>query len=112
MSENIFVSLQIMGIGMGLVFAAILVLWFVMSLTVRFTDSNEATADELIIISVPENSDSRRESEMAAAATIAVLHSMTRDKTTPHPFPLPPTPMVSAWQAVLRSRIITKRGNR
>lgn len=112
MDGNIPISLQIMAIGMGLVFAAILVLWAVMALIVRFTGSSEEADDELIIISSPEKIEAKDTPEMAAAATIAVLYGIQRDKTLPHPYPLPPTPLVSAWQAVLRSRIITKRGSR
>ncbi len=112
MSENISISLQIMGIGMGLVFAAILVLWVVMALIVQLTGSKSSADEELIIISAPETNVAQNYPEMAAAAAVAVLFAIKRDKTLPHPYPLPPTPIVSAWQAVLRSRIITKRGRR
>ena len=44
MPENILLSLQITAIGMGLVFGAILLLWLVMALLVRWT-SGKATAE-------------------------------------------------------------------
>ena len=45
------------------------------------------------------------------AAIAAVVVALAREAETElHEFPLPPTAIVSAWQAVNRSDILKKRG--
>lgn len=58
--------------------------------------------------------DSSQQDELGdkyKAAIIAISMALVKDSIdAPHEFPLPPTALVSAWQAVMRSNIITKRG--
>lgn len=118
MSENMVLALQISVIGMGLVFGAILVLWVLMALIVRFAVDREAESDEVILISAGENPDLDQSQpdldlkRLAAAAAVTSALAQQATSMEPHPFPLPPTPIVSAWQAVLRTRMLTKRGFR
>ncbi len=109
MFQNLYLSLQITLIGMGLIFAAILLLWGVIALIVRFAAAEEEIGDEMIIVtSGGENLDLQK--RQAAIAAVAVALARQAASTQPHLFPLPSTPIVSAWQAVLRTRMITKRG--
>lgn len=108
MSENLFYALQITIIGMGLVFGAILLLWLVMALLVRFSASSDVSDEDVIIVSPgePLGTDNQKR---AAAIAVAVALLRQAQSSEPHPFPLPPTTIVSAWQAVLRTRMLTKR---
>ena len=106
MAENLNIALLITLIGMGLVFMSILVLWGVMALLMRLTQSREAGDARTISEPIKQEGDLR-----AQAAAVAVAVALHRDaESGPHEFPLPPTAIVSAWQAVMRSNIIRKRG--
>lgn len=110
MTDNLLISLQITAIGMGLVFAAILLLWAVMGILVRLTTEKSASgvADQM---TEPEVLAFQTEKKRrAAAAAVAVALAQMSETTEPHEFPLPPTALVSAWQAVMRTRILNKRG--
>jgi hypothetical protein len=87
---------------MGLVFSAIMLLWGVMALLVRFTR-------DPIQKEIPEEPD--EEALKLQAASVAVSLALTQlASTEPHEFPLPPTALVSAWQAVTRTKVLNKRG--
>lgn len=97
-------ALMITVIGMGLVFSAILLLWGMMALLVRLAKDPERQKSE------PEEQtiDLDLKRRAAAAAVTAALAQEARFE--PQEFPLPPTALVSAWQAVMRSKILNKRG--
>jgi Na+-transporting methylmalonyl-CoA/oxaloacetate decarboxylase gamma subunit len=104
MIANTETALLITLIGMGLVFTAFIILWLAISSLVAVASKIQyARKDE------PENvieSDLKRR-----AAIAAVVVALARQKDPElHEFPLPPTAFVSAWQAVMRSNIIKKRG--
>jgi hypothetical protein len=101
METNLLLALQISAAGMGLVFGAILLLWFVMAVLVRLTTKDVSRVGPLA-------SDDLRKRK-AAAAAVAVALAAQAD-LEPHEFPLPPTAVVSAWQGVMRSNILNKRG--
>jgi Na+-transporting methylmalonyl-CoA/oxaloacetate decarboxylase gamma subunit len=107
MPENITIALQITVVGMGLVFAAILILWGLMAILVRITPDTRKTSAE----GTPEHgSDLVERRRRAAASAVAIALAQQAQTTEPHEFPLPPTAIVSAWQAVLRTRMLNKRG--
>ena len=108
---NLTDPIRITAIGMGLVFGVILLLWAVMALIVRLSREEEDPDEDVIIVSSSAPDETIRK-ELAAAATVAVAFAIQHDSMLPHFFPQPPTPLVSAWQAVLRSRMITKRGSK
>lgn len=105
MNTNLTLSLQITLIGMSLVFGAILLLWGVLALIVRLTGTRPETTK-------PANTAAEHLLKRRAAAA-AVALALTRQAAAEEPreFPLPPTALVSAWQAVMRSNILNKRGN-
>lgn len=102
-------ALLITAIGMGLVFAAILLLWGLMALLVRVT-TREVSAEQPLPFE-PETAANTDLKHRAAAAAVAVALSEAAQPTV-HAFPLPPTALVSAWQAVMRSSHLRERGPR
>lgn len=100
MGENLTDALTITVIGMSLVFGAILLLWAVMTVLMRFTVDEPAPHKAAI------ESDRRR----AALAAVAVVLARQANQNEPHEFPLPPTAIVTAWQAVQRSQQLTRKG--
>jgi Na+-transporting methylmalonyl-CoA/oxaloacetate decarboxylase gamma subunit len=104
MFENLFLSIKITLIGMGMVFGAILLIWGLMGLLVRFaSSSNEKQENEVL------QADMERK-RLAAIAAVMVALAQREDMLQPHEFPLPPTATVSPWQAIMRTRILNKRG--
>jgi len=98
-------ALQITVMGMALVFAGILLLWLMMLILMRLTaeqaeEEAEARASETDL------------KQRAAAAAVAVLLAQERDQARPHEFPLPPTAIVTAWQAVTRGNLLSQKGPR
>jgi Na+-transporting methylmalonyl-CoA/oxaloacetate decarboxylase gamma subunit len=102
MTPELSIALQITLIGMGLVFGAILLLWLVMALLMRLTAERPAEAERA------QAAELALKQRAAAAAVSFAMAQETVDQ--PHEFPLPPTATVSAWQAVMRTRMLNKRG--
>ena len=104
MADQFSNALLITLIGMGLVFSVILLIWGLMALLVRLVrdplkeelDTDDQSLDEEL-----------KHRAAVAAVTAALAHESSFE---PHEFPLPPTALVSAWQAVMRSRILHRRG--
>ncbi len=109
MTDTLTISLLITLIGMLLVFGAIVLLWSVLGLLVQLTGEKTATGQ-------PQKGQANTAAETllkkrAAVAAVAVAMAIQETKDEPHEFPLPPTALVSPWQAVMRSHILNKRGN-
>ena len=107
MSSNFLLALQITGVGMGLVFGAIIVLWLMMILLTALTAEKESASNS------PE-ADSVSSNELfAQAAAIGVAMAMAEQRlSSAHPLPEPPTAIVSAWQLGMRTRQMTEKGGR
>jgi Na+-transporting methylmalonyl-CoA/oxaloacetate decarboxylase gamma subunit len=104
MPGNLLIPLKITLIGMGMVFGAIFLIWGLMGLIVRFAGDSEDKVDT-------ENSHAEMERKrLAATAAVMVALAQQQDSMQPHEFPLPPTAIVSPWQAIMRTRILNKRG--
>jgi Na+-transporting methylmalonyl-CoA/oxaloacetate decarboxylase gamma subunit len=101
--SSVSLALQITAAGMGVVFAAILLLLALMELLVRLTAERRPEAAR----ADPEAEEAVR--RQAAAAAVAVAMSSPPEKAVAR-FPLPPTAFVSAWQAVRRSSQLNQRG--
>ena len=98
MTTQISLALEITLIGMGLVFAAIFLLWIIMAILVRLTaDKGDQESQEKIL----------KHKAAVAAISVALARQVG---TSPREFPLPPTALVSAWQAVMRTKMLNKRG--
>jgi Na+-transporting methylmalonyl-CoA/oxaloacetate decarboxylase gamma subunit len=111
--NDISLALQITGVGMGLVFGAIIVLWLMMILLTALT------ADASSSLSARSASDSAEAGPVssnelfAQAAAIGVAMAMAEQRlSSAHPLPEPPTAIVSAWQLGMRTRQMTEKGGR
>ncbi len=102
MGENLLTALGITVAGMGLVFGAIILLWLVMIALVRFTAEQAETETQNT-----EDWDLKRRVAIAAVVT-AMVHA--RSEGQPEIFPLPPTAIVTPWQAVQRGRLLSQKG--
>ncbi len=110
--ESITVALQITFIGMGLVLAMILLLWGMIAVLVWFTTKGAAAPHIPIVTGVHSHEVTPAdwlERDAAAVAVTVALALSPQEK--PHVPPLPATALVSAWQAVLRTTMLNKRGN-
>lgn len=99
MTTEFLLALQVAGIGILLVFGAILLLWAGMSLLAR------ATAPRQQAHAPSDERDEERQRAAAAAVALALLRARERRE-----FPDPPTAMVSPWQAVMRAAQLRQRG--
>lgn len=94
-------------LGMSLVFLMIALLWGIITILVRVLHSRGT----VITTSWSDTDEELNRKQKVAAIAVAAALSENRD-AKPHEFPLPPTALVSAWQAVMRSEILKKRGLR
>jgi Na+-transporting methylmalonyl-CoA/oxaloacetate decarboxylase gamma subunit len=111
MSENLGTSLLITLIGMTLVFSAIVLLWGMMAALVRLASEGKRSEAHTELVDLTASESDERELELARrAAAAAVAIAVARQAAGgPKPFPLPPTALVSTWQAVMRSRLLGQR---
>lgn len=109
MNELLLLSLQITALGMGLVFAAIILLSLMMSLLTRVVADKEAGSDSPAADSVsPAPPPADNENKFRAAA-IAVALALAEQQVT-QPMNEPPTALVSAWQLGMRTRQLYQKG--
>jgi Na+-transporting methylmalonyl-CoA/oxaloacetate decarboxylase gamma subunit len=102
--NNLILALEITVVGMGLVFAALILIWWMMALLTRFTAEKEAPAGETAPAAPEIN-------EKAQAAALAVAIAMAEHQLSQaHPLEDPPTAIVSAWQLGMRSRQLSQKG--
>ena len=90
---------------MSLVFGVILVLWIAMALLVRLTTPRAAPIEEAAP-AVRSRSNGVETPRRHRRRGVALANELTPQL---HEFPEPPTSIVSAWQAVQRSRYLTQR---
>lgn len=98
-SEALWITL----IGMSLVFAVILLLLVLINILVRFSGDLKQKQSAL-------QEEEAENSYRAAAAAVVIALQLSQLPNELHEFPLPPTATVSPWQAVMRAKILTKRG--
>jgi hypothetical protein len=103
--NNIFINV---GIIFGLLVAMYLVLWLCILLLRRITGYGSATPNVTMLDGVAPDKDLRARIAAAAVAMAIALEN----ETDPHEFPLPPTALISAWQAVKRADILKRHGGR
>jgi Na+-transporting methylmalonyl-CoA/oxaloacetate decarboxylase gamma subunit len=107
-SDTLTTALVITLIGMSLVFGAILLFWALMSALVRLTGERATAVADAEVDAGP--AAERALKERAALVAVAVALACEAGEG-PQPFPLPPTALVSTWQAVMRSRLLGQRGD-
>ncbi len=110
--ELLLKALLITGIGMGLVFVAILLLWGLMALLVKLTadpkKENESEKDQerIAVIEVPQAAESAIK-VLAAAAAVATALALSTRSTQHRPPETDHCP--SAWKDAHRAMEINRR---
>jgi Na+-transporting methylmalonyl-CoA/oxaloacetate decarboxylase gamma subunit len=110
--NNLLIAFQITALGMGLVFAAIILLWGMMNLLTWITADKEASPpppegslDTARSVTI-ENRDMQ-----AQAAAVAVAIALAKQQASgAHPLLTPPTVIISAWQLGMRTRQLYQKG--
>jgi Na+-transporting methylmalonyl-CoA/oxaloacetate decarboxylase gamma subunit len=112
MAENLNLALQITLVGMGLVFAAIILLWWMMALLTRVMAEKEPFPESDDELSLTRSPSPAGKGELAAqAAAVAVALALAEQQVShAHPFSIPPTAIVSAWQLGMRTRQLSQKG--
>ncbi|HEX9389329.1 MAG TPA: OadG family transporter subunit [Anaerolineales bacterium] len=98
--NNMIIALEITALGMGLVFAAILLLWWMMNLLTSLTADKGASSSLSTTVSDSAEPTPAAECDIKAkAAAVAVAIALTEQQASlAHLFSEPPTAIVSAWQ--------------
>jgi Na+-transporting methylmalonyl-CoA/oxaloacetate decarboxylase gamma subunit len=105
--NNMLLALEITGLGMGLVFAAIILLWWMMSLLTAITADREPSQPSAAAKPAPATDYEVK----AQAAAIAVAIALAEQRVSvARPLPEPPTTIVSAWQLGMRTRQLQQKG--
>jgi Na+-transporting methylmalonyl-CoA/oxaloacetate decarboxylase gamma subunit len=103
--SSLTTALLITALGMGLVFGAILLLWWMMALL------TSALADKASTSSSAETAPAVESNIRAQVAAIAVATALADHQLThTHPLSAPPTSIVSAWQLGMRTRQLSEKG--
>jgi Na+-transporting methylmalonyl-CoA/oxaloacetate decarboxylase gamma subunit len=107
------IALQITALGMGLVFGAIILLWWMMFLLTSITGDTELSSSSDASASGSTQTASVNDSDLKAqAAAVAVAIALAEQQLSgAHPLPEPPTAIVSAWQLGMRTRQMYQKGS-
>lgn len=108
--SDLATALWITAIGMGLVFLGLGLVWGMMNLLVGLArqEHRPETGTEVVKDNKDTLGNEHDRRRLAAVLAVAYALKQKEDSMQPHEFPLPPTALVSAWQAVLRTRMINK----
>lgn len=102
-------SLLITLVGMGMVFAIIVLLWGLIALVANL---GGRMSRAMAVREDPELENRRLAAGVAVATALALAaESESIQSDAVNPFPLPATAVVSPWQAVMRSKILNRRGS-
>jgi sodium pump decarboxylase gamma subunit len=110
--NHMLLALEITALGMGLVFAAIILLWWMMSLLTTITAEKDVPPKRDATDSDSKNSAPVMEVNFKArAAAIAVAIALAEQQaSSAHLLSEPPTTIVSAWQLGMRTRQLYQKG--
>lgn len=121
MGETFDYALQITAIGMTLVFGAIILLWGLIALIVRFAPENGAAPDAVEPVSAAlassgadadSDSDARRRQAAAAAVAVALARQAATHARIPAQHPRRILNPISPWQAAQRATQLNQKGPR
>jgi Na+-transporting methylmalonyl-CoA/oxaloacetate decarboxylase gamma subunit len=105
--NNMLIALQISALGMGLVFAAIILLWGMMNLLTFITTKKQTSSARKSTESTPLNENDLKAQAAAVAVAIAIA---AQQVSSARPFHEPPTAIISAWQLGMRTRQMYQKG--
>lgn len=98
MFEDLTTMLLVAFVGLGLVFGVVVFFWALTAILGRAAHGRAPSGGGT---SADEQELGRR-AALAAVSVALALHA----EEPPQPFPLPPTALVSTWQAVQRARLL------
>jgi hypothetical protein len=98
-----FLNLQISWTVLAIIFGAIFILCAILAIFTRNAAIQNHSAQALA-------NDVEQERKRKAAAIAVSLALANEPYSDIHEFPLPPTAIVSAWQAVMRAQNMNNRG--
>ena len=110
--NNMQIALEITALGMGLVFGAIILLWWMMNLLTFITAERKASSSSSPGTSASDEAASGMDRDLKAqAAAVAVAIALAKQQqSTAHLWTEPPTTIVSAWQLGMRTRQMYQKG--
>jgi Na+-transporting methylmalonyl-CoA/oxaloacetate decarboxylase gamma subunit len=118
MNSDLANALLITLLGMGLIFVTIILFWVLLSALVRITSGkgkDQTDVESQRTVPLDDSQDIEREHRRRAAlAAVSIALAQQANEGAgdqPKAFPLPPTALVSTWQAVMRARQLGQRGS-
>jgi Na+-transporting methylmalonyl-CoA/oxaloacetate decarboxylase gamma subunit len=109
--SNMVIALEITALGMGLVFAAIILLWWMMDLLTRITADKEQPSGAESVLDASQTAPIMDRDIRAKAVSVAVAIALAEQKVClAYSVPEPPTAIVSAWQLGMRTRHLYQKG--
>ena len=103
--SNMVVALEITALGMGLVFAAIILLWWMMDLLTLITADKEQASLE-----APAAPVVNRDIKAKAVAVAVAIALAEQQACLAHPLSETQTAIISPWQLGMRTRQLSQKG--
>jgi sodium pump decarboxylase gamma subunit len=108
--SNMLIALQITALGMGLVFGAIVLLWWLMNVLTWITADKEPASAPDESAPAPASAQVNDNLKAQAAAVAVAIALAELQAAAAHSFPERPTTIVSAWQLGMRTRQMYQKG--
>jgi Na+-transporting methylmalonyl-CoA/oxaloacetate decarboxylase gamma subunit len=110
--SNMLIALEITALGMGLVFATIVLLWWMIHALTSVTAEADSPSrpDEADSATTDSAATIDRELKAQAAAAAVAIALAEQQASAAHPLSIPPAAMVSAWQLGMRTRQMYQKG--
>ena len=109
--NEMLIALEITALGMGLVFGAIILLWWLMNLlTVLTADRENLPAGDHHASGEPQPPAATLDPRARAAAVAVAIALAEEQASTAHILPDPASVIVSPWQLGTRTRQLYQKG--
>lgn len=108
--NTLVIAFEITALGMGLVFAAIILLWWMMAMLTHVAAEKETPPKEVAPDSALPDPVMDKDVKAQAAAIAVAMALAELQMSRAHPLSLPPTAIVSAWQLGMRTRQMYQKG--
>ena len=110
--SNLPLALEITALGMGLVFAAIILLWWMMALLTNLMAEKDTWSSPGASDTDSAETRSMIDRDIKAQAAAVAVAIALADQQASHAYPVstPPTALVSAWQLGMRTKQLYQKG--
>jgi len=109
--SNMVIALEITALGMGLVFAAIILLWWMMNLLTLITADKEQVLSEAPVSDVSRAAPVVNSDIKAKAVAVAVAIALAEQQAClAQPLSETQTAIISPWQLGMRTRQLSQKG--